>query len=326
VVEHISFTHLEHETITKKCILSTLVLLSFVSLAKLWKLLNSEFLFLTCRTGSEPVWENFPIWMSAEIRPILTKEFQNFPQSHQWIIGWYLETPQDILVPDIFGSRSELCNLRLKRECCGCYWLLGSDVVEWRASSILWVDEIALYFKRSVSVTRVHGVASQESQQRKPRMLHECCVYGLSLTILISAVLAWLKGCIQKVQTRPTNVRTFASGGKLIVNIVACGPISRQQPKYAHAIIEKVLQEVFSIWSAPFPLLGNGSLNTFPQKQTRGTIRHILLGNGVVNRLCQKYRLRFPWGPCKVVRESSSEAGSSVDATSSWVEGSSLKP
>jgi hypothetical protein len=75
--------------------------------------------------------------------------------------------------------------------------------------------------------------------------------------------------------------------------------------------IEKVLQELFSMWSAPCPLLGNGSLNTFPQKQTRGTIGDIFLGNGTVNRLCQQYRLCFPRGQCKVViEESSSETGS----------------
>jgi hypothetical protein len=51
-------------------------------------------------------------------------------------------------------------------------------------------------------------------------------------------------------------------------NIVTCGPISRQRPKYAHATIEKVLQEMFSMLSAPYPLLGNGSLNTFLQKLT----------------------------------------------------------
>jgi hypothetical protein len=56
------------------------------------------------------------------------------------------------------------------------------------------------------------------------------------------------------------------------------------------------------------PLLGNGSLNTLPQKQTRRTIGDLLLGSGAVNRFCQQYRLCFPWGPCKVdVRESNSE-------------------
>jgi hypothetical protein len=61
---------------------------------------------------------------------------------------------------------------------------------------------------------------------------------------------------------------------------------------------------------APCPLLGNGSLNTFPQKQTRGII-DLLLGNGAVNRLCQQYRLCFPCGSRKVdIRESRSEAGS----------------
>jgi hypothetical protein len=33
------------------------------------------------------------------------------------------------------------------------------------------------------------------------------------------------------------------------------------------------------------------SLSTFPHKQMRGTIEHLLLGNGAENRLCQKYRL-----------------------------------
>jgi plasmid maintenance system killer protein len=78
-------------------------------------------------------------------------------------------------------------------------------------------------------------------------------------------------------------------------------PISRQRPKYVHATIEKVLQEVFSMISAPCPLLRKRSLNTFPQKQTSETIGHVLLGDGGVNRLCQQYRLCFLWDPCKVV-------------------------
>jgi hypothetical protein len=45
------------------------------------------------------------------------------------------------------------------------------------------------------------------------------------------------------------------------------------------------------MWSVPCPLLGNGSLNTFPQKQTRGTTGDLLLGNGALNRLYQQYRL-----------------------------------
>jgi hypothetical protein len=92
---------------------------------------------------------------------------------------------------------------------------------------------------------------------------------------------------------------------------VTCRPVSRQRPKYAHATIENILQELFSMWSAQCLLLGNGSLNTLLQKQTRGTIGDLLLRNGVVNRLCQQYSLCFPGGPCKVdIRESSSEAGS----------------
>jgi hypothetical protein len=67
--------------------------------------------------------------------------------------------------------------------------------------------------------------------------------------------------------------------------------ISTQRPKYAHITIERVLQEVFSMLSAPCPLLSNESLNTFPQKQTHGTIGYLLLENGAVNRLSQQFRM-----------------------------------
>jgi hypothetical protein len=40
---------------------------------------------------------------------------------------------------------------------------------------------------------------------------------------------------------------------------VTCRPIYRQRPKYTHAIIEKEVQEMFSVWSAPCPLVGNWS-------------------------------------------------------------------
>jgi hypothetical protein len=73
--------------------------------------------------------------------------------------------------------------------------------------------------------------------------------------------------------------------------------------------------------SASCQFLGIGSLNTFPQKQTRGTMGDLLLDNGAVNRLCQKHRLCFPSGPCKVViRQSCSEAGSSVVVDELWQE------
>jgi hypothetical protein len=45
---------------------------------------------------------------------------------------------------------------------------------------------------------------------------------------------------------------------------VTCRPISWQRPKYAHATIQRVLQEVFSMWSATCPVLGNGAVNTHP--------------------------------------------------------------
>jgi hypothetical protein len=73
--------------------------------------------------------------------------------------------------------------------------------------------------------------------------------------------------------------------------IVTCRPMSRQRPKYEHSSMERALQEVFSMSSAPCPLLCNGLLNIFPQRQTCGIIRHLLLGNGKVNKLCQQYGL-----------------------------------
>jgi hypothetical protein len=47
----------------------------------------------------------------------------------------------------------------------------------------------------------------------------------------------------------------------MYIHTVTYRPISRQRPKYVHTTIEKVLQEVFSICSAPWSLRGNGSLN-----------------------------------------------------------------
>jgi hypothetical protein len=60
---------------------------------------------------------------------------------------------------------------------------------------------------------------------------------------------------------------------ELLINIVTCKPISMQRVKYTHATIEKVLQELFSMWCAPCPLLGNRLLNTFPQNNRRSITR-----------------------------------------------------
>jgi hypothetical protein len=49
---------------------------------------------------------------------------------------------------------------------------------------------------------------------------------------------------------------------KVPANIVTCRPVSERRPKYAYVTIEKILEEVFSMWSAPCPVLGNGPMNT----------------------------------------------------------------
>jgi hypothetical protein len=58
------------------------------------------------------------------------------------------------------------------------------------------------------------------------------------------------------------------------MNIVTCRPISTQRPEYANATIEKVLEEVFSMWSASYPVLGNGPIDT--QSDNRRDIFYVV--------------------------------------------------
>jgi hypothetical protein len=77
------------------------------------------------------------------------------------------------------------------------------------------------------------------------------------------------------------SVNTFPHDGYAGNNRLTSVAIQRA----ANTTIE---EERFSMWSAPRPLLGNESLNTFLQKQTRGTIEFLLLGNGTVNMPSQQ--------------------------------------
>jgi trehalose utilization protein len=64
---------------------------------------------------------------------------------------------------------------------------------------------------------------------------------------------------------------------------VTCRPRFRQRPKYAHATIEKVLQRsVFYVVNA-MPITKQRVVHPYPQKQTSGTIGHLLLGNKPIN-------------------------------------------
>jgi hypothetical protein len=71
-------------------------------------------------------------------------------------------------------------------------------------------------------------------------------------------------------------------------------------------------QETFSLRSKilwrvrAYSLLGNESLNTFPQKHTRGTTARLLTGNGAVNTP-QQFRLCFLCGPCRGVIKGDSQ-------------------
>jgi hypothetical protein len=79
---------------------------------------------------------------------------------------------------------------------------------------------------------------------------------------------------------------TLRPHSNLAIRIVTRRQFSRRHPKYAHATIEDVLQELFSMCFASCPLLGNGWLNTFPKKQTRGRIRTF-----IVRQRCGKQAL-----------------------------------
>jgi hypothetical protein len=78
----------------------------------------------------------------------------------------------------------------------------------------------------------------------------------------------------KKIEQEPDHAVSTLSAMLLIVrrtvlaviflDIVKYTPISRQGPKYAHTAIGKVLQEMFCMWSAPCPVLGNVAVNTHP--------------------------------------------------------------
>jgi hypothetical protein len=62
--------------------------------------------------------------------------------------------------------------------------------------------------------------------------------------------------------------------------------ISMQRPKYEHATIETVLDEVFSMWSEPCPVLDNGPIDT--HSDNRRGIFYVVsampnAGNGPMN-------------------------------------------
>jgi hypothetical protein len=106
------------------------------------------------------------------------------------------------------------------------------------------------------------------------------CIYGYPLIVVRQRLgktlpLQWIRTQQKKNCWRRRFLRSTCriKGNKRLILlrtccifILTCRTISRQRPKYAYVTIEKVLQELFPMWSAPCLLLRNGSLNTFPQK------------------------------------------------------------
>jgi hypothetical protein len=87
---------------------------------------------------------------------------------------------------------------------------------------------------------------------------------------------------------------------------VACRPIPRYNARNARTQRKEVIARIVFYVVRAVPI----SRKRFPQKQTRGIVGDLMPGNSAVKRLCQQYRLWFPWGPCKMdIRESSCEAG-----------------
>jgi hypothetical protein len=52
---------------------------------------------------------------------------------------------------------------------------------------------------------------------------------------------------------------------------------------YVKFLVNACHQVYYRVLLHVHPLLGNGVLNTFPQKQKRGTVWRLLLGNKAVN-------------------------------------------
>jgi hypothetical protein len=93
---------------------------------------------------------------------------------------------------------------------------------------------------------------------------------------------SYIDWVIIKLERRKLNFHTSIL--RFIRKEVSCRLISRQRPKYAHGTIE--LEEVFSMWSASCPVLGNGSINTHSDNR-RGVFKRSapcpVLGNGPMN-------------------------------------------
>jgi hypothetical protein len=56
------------------------------------------------------------------------------------------------------------------------------------------------------------------------------------------------------------------------------------------------------------PLLGNGSVNTFPKHMLSTIEGHPLLGNGPIKSIFDNKRPCFPWGPCRGVVSSTEQS------------------
>jgi hypothetical protein len=91
----------------------------------------------------------------------------------------------------------------------------------------------------------------------------------------------------------------------LRVYIVTCRPNSTQRPKYAHATIENLLEEVFSMWSAPCPVLGNGSIDTHSDTEEVFSMWSApcpVLGNGSIDTHSDTEEVFSMWpAPCPLL-------------------------
>jgi hypothetical protein len=68
-----------------------------------------------------------------------------------------------------------------------------------------------------------------------------------------------LSQCREKDKNSVNQSSLLAAPSKLNrILYKTCRSISRKRPKYVHAATEEVWEEVFSMWSVPCQLLGNG--------------------------------------------------------------------
>jgi hypothetical protein len=133
--------------------------------------------------------------------------------------------------------------------------IISSDVIEIGWDSIMLEPCFVEYPAGQCPATLAKCAPNNDGKQR-----HQ--IYGTQRMDLRESLQQYSPNLISEMLSKSALNCTMQVFSATNVCIVTCRPISRQRPKYAHATIEKVLEEVFSMWSASCPVLGNRPIIT----------------------------------------------------------------